>query len=168
MIPFPADSYFPVSLPVMTMALPGAQTRSPPTHSHPARTSVFEFCWNSLSVLLELLDSHRQAGVDSYSYEKCCSVSEWKRHVGAEDKDSPIPSKSGLTVSKPWALLTSFHPSLMTWVWGKQEGVVAIWHGKKGLAANAIWFRDALLHKILWRSSNVPQANAYILRLVTL
>lgn len=87
--PLHADSDFPVSLPVMTVALPGAQTRSPPRTRHSPQTQTSEVCRNFLSVSLEPLESHRQ-GVGSCSYEKYCSVSGLKRHVRAEDKDPQL------------------------------------------------------------------------------
>lgn len=78
-----------------------------------------------------------------------------------------LKSKSGIFASKPEDLLTP--SSICDYLGVRKAGRHCCRrHGKKGLPANAIWFGEALLRKILWRSSNVPQANAYISSLVTL
>lgn len=56
----------------------------------------------------------------------------------------------------------------MTRVREKQEALLPSDMAKTDYLLMAFGFREALLHKILWRSSNVPWANAYTPRLVTL
>lgn len=165
--PSTGDSDFPVTLPVMTLPLPGAQTQPP--SRHPPQTETSEVYRNSLPVFLEPLESHRQGWAAGHSHEKRCSVSGLQKHARAEEKGPQLHARH---LCKRSLRLAHLSPcSVVTLPRVREAGGALPPYD----TANRDYplmpcgsERRCYIKYSSRRSSDVPQANVYLSRIVTL